>query len=87
MARFARKHLWGICAAVSAGSQYVVARFARRHTGLSLTCKLSRLQVIRLDVSHRLAGYPYSFGVMVMLHVIRMITRTVLTSSKYHRRF
>ena len=31
MARFARRHLTGICAAVSAGSQYVEARFARRH--------------------------------------------------------
>ena len=31
MARFARRNLWGICAAVSAGSQCVVARFARLH--------------------------------------------------------
>ena len=31
VARFARRHLWGICAAVSAGSQCVVARFVRRH--------------------------------------------------------
>ena len=31
MARLARRHLWGICAAVSVGSQSVVARFARRH--------------------------------------------------------
>ena len=31
MVRFARRHLWGICAAVSVGSQCVVARFARRH--------------------------------------------------------
>ena len=30
-ARFVRRHLWGICAAVSVGSQCVVARFARRH--------------------------------------------------------
>ena len=31
LARFARRHLWGICAAVSVGSQRAVARFARRH--------------------------------------------------------
>ena len=31
VARFARRHLWGIWAAVSVGSQCVVARFARRH--------------------------------------------------------
>ena len=31
VARFARSHLWGICAAVSAGSQCVVARFTRLH--------------------------------------------------------
>ena len=31
VARFTRRHLWGICAAVSLGSQCVVARFARRH--------------------------------------------------------
>ena len=31
MALFARRHLWCICAAVSVGSQCVVARFARRH--------------------------------------------------------
>ena len=31
MAPFARRHLWRICAAVSVGSQCVVARFARRH--------------------------------------------------------
>ena len=31
VARFARRHLWGICAAVNVGSQCVVARFARRH--------------------------------------------------------
>ena len=31
MAPFPRRHLWGICAAVSVGSQCVVARFARRH--------------------------------------------------------
>ena len=31
MAPFARRHLWCICAAVSVGSQCVVARFARRH--------------------------------------------------------
>ena len=30
-ARFAGRHLWGICAAVSNGSQCVVAHFARRH--------------------------------------------------------
>ena len=30
-ARFAGRHLWGICAAVSVGLQCVVARFARRH--------------------------------------------------------
>ena len=30
-ARFAGRHLWGICAAVSVGSQCVMARFARRH--------------------------------------------------------
>ena len=30
-ARFAGRHLGGICAAVSVGSQCVVARFARRH--------------------------------------------------------
>ena len=29
VAPFARGHLWGICAAVSAGSQCVVARFAK----------------------------------------------------------
>ena len=28
---FAGRHLWGICAAVSVGSQGVVAHFARRH--------------------------------------------------------
>ena len=31
MAPFARRHLWCIGAAVSVGSQCVVARFARRH--------------------------------------------------------
>ena len=31
VARFAQKHLTGICAAVSVESQYVLARFARRH--------------------------------------------------------
>ena len=31
VALFARRHLWGICEAVSVGSQCVVARFARRH--------------------------------------------------------
>ena len=31
LARFARRHLWGICAAISVGSQRVVACFARRH--------------------------------------------------------
>ena len=31
VARFARRHLWGIFSAVSVGSQRVVARFARRH--------------------------------------------------------
>ena len=31
VAPFARRHLWGICAAVNIGSQCVVARFARRH--------------------------------------------------------
>ena len=31
MAHFARRRLWGICAAASVGSQCVVARFARRH--------------------------------------------------------
>ena len=31
LARFARRHLWGIYVAVSVGSQCVVARFARRH--------------------------------------------------------
>ena len=31
LTRFARRHLWGVCAAVSVGSQCVVARFARRH--------------------------------------------------------
>ena len=29
--RFARRYLWGICAAVGDGSQGVVARFARLH--------------------------------------------------------
>ena len=31
MARFAHRHLTGVCAAVSVESQYVLARFARRH--------------------------------------------------------
>ena len=31
MARFARRHLTRICAAVSVGSTYMVARCARRH--------------------------------------------------------
>ena len=31
MAPFARSYLWCICAAISVGSQCVVARFARRH--------------------------------------------------------
>ena len=31
LARFARRHLWGICAAISVGSQRVLACFARRH--------------------------------------------------------
>ena len=31
LTRFARRHLWGFCAALSVGSQCVVARFARRH--------------------------------------------------------
>ena len=35
-ARFAGRHLWGICAAVSVGSQCVVARFARRHLTVSV---------------------------------------------------
>ena len=30
-ARFAGRHLWGICAAVSVGSQCVVAHLTRRH--------------------------------------------------------
>ena len=35
VASFARRHLWGICAAVSVGSQCVVDRFAHRHlTGI-----------------------------------------------------
>ena len=31
LARFARRHLWGICATVSVGSQCVGTRFARRY--------------------------------------------------------
>ena len=31
LARFARRHVWSICATVSAGSQCVVTRFARRY--------------------------------------------------------
>ena len=32
VARFARRHLLGICAAIRVGSQCVVARFAQKHS-------------------------------------------------------
>ena len=54
VARSARRHLWGICAAVSVGSHRVVARFARRH--LTRICAVvsveSQYMVARFARSH-----------------------------------
>ena len=40
-ARSAGKRFWGICTAVSVGSQSVVARFARRHLLWSICAAVS----------------------------------------------
>ena len=60
MAPFARSHLWGICTAVSVGSQCVVTRFARRHlwgtcaaVSVGSQCVVARFARRHLTVSVR----------------------------------
>ena len=58
VARFARRHLWGICAAVSVGSQCVVTRFARRHLrGICAAVSVGSQRVVARFAQRHLKQY------------------------------